>query len=120
MPVGPLGQPPIDRTGDTSNLSPDALSAKAPPSKSAFKGPSQAPAAGSPTELPSPAAIAARLIQDARATRTPADSQTISGALGELVNSLTAQMGMPNLPAEQRDQLAARLADDPVVKSLIG
>jgi len=60
------------------------------------------------------------LVQSARTAQASGNPSPVAGSLGELVNAITSQMGVPDLPSEQKENLIARLAEDPVVKGLIG
>jgi len=64
--------------------------------------------------------LAAQLVQSARAAQTSGNPSWAAGSWGELVNAITSQMGLPDLPSEHRQNLITRLAEDPVVKGLIG
>jgi hypothetical protein len=111
MPIGPIGQTPIDRTSGASDAQP-ANTTK----KEAFQ-----PAAVAPhQESPSAAQIATQLVQNARRAQGSGSEPSIAAPLSDLVNAVTAQMGMPELPNEQRQNLITRLADDPVIKNLLG
>lgn len=106
MPIGPIGQPPIDRTL-ADNHTADA-------SRKPFPSPNAPPS--SEPQTATPVNIATQLVQNARA----GNSASTGPALGDLINAQMAQMGLPALPAEQQQRLIAQLADDPVVKGLIG
>jgi hypothetical protein len=45
--------------------------------------------------------------------------QAVARSFGELFDAITSQMGLPDLPSEQRQNLIARLVEDPVIKALI-
>ena len=105
MPVGPIGQHPINRIEDGAAESSQPQSTVAQP--------------GQPPTAKSGAAIAAQLVQDARTAKTAGNVPSIAAPLGDLVNAVTSQLGVENLPGEHRQSLVAQLADDPVVKSLI-
>jgi hypothetical protein len=106
MPIGPIDRQPVNGIEDASVVS------KASPVET-----SQAQTVASQPESPTPATLAAQLIQNARAA---GDNASIAAPLENLLNAVTAQMDIENLPDEQRQNLAAQLAGDPVVKNLIG
>jgi len=114
MPEGPTGKPPINRTpGDGSTSATNA----------ARKETFQPPAAVAPqaeSETPPTAKLAAQLVQSGRTAQASGNPSPVAGSLGELVNAITSQMGVPDLLSEQKENLIARLAEDPVVKGLIG
>ena len=113
MPIGPIGQQAINPIQDvTAETSAPQMESSQPQSVAAQP---EQPAASN-----SAAAIATQLVQDARAAKSSGNDPAITGHLGDLVNAVTSQMGMENLPNEQRQSMVAGLADDPVVKSLIG
>lgn len=133
MPIGPIGQQPVNPLEDSrAELShpQGAVAQPEPPpvSKNAARvqagqqaqadalafGDAQRPAAKGA------ATIAAQLVQDARTAKTSGSQPSIAAPLGDLVNAVTSQMGVKNLTDEQKQSVVARLADDPVVKSLIG
>jgi hypothetical protein len=117
MPIGPIGQSPIDRTPDASDTAGSPNAQANAQTKETFQAPSVSPQAEAPTAAPTPAKLATQLVQDARAS---GNTGSLAAPLGDLVKAVTSQMGMPELPQEQRQNLAAKLADDPVVKNLIG
>ena len=98
MPIGPIGSGP-------GGIPPAA----SPPG-------SNSPAASGPPAAPaSAAAQAAGLVRAARAGK-PADE----AAVGALLDSVASEMGLSALPEARKQQFAARLLEDPRVRSLIG
>ena len=113
MPIGPVGQQPVNPINDASAETNVSRSESSQPQN--VESRSEQPAAAN-----SPVSIATQLIQDARAAKSAGNEPSLNGHLGNLVDAVTSQMGVDNLPDEQRQNAVARLADDPVVKSLIG
>jgi hypothetical protein len=110
MPIGPIGQPPIKPDDPNGN------NAANTPNKSSF----QAPKAVTQPETPTPAKLAAQLVQSSRTAAASGTNSSLAPQLSQLVNALTSHMGMPELPKEQQQHLVAQLSEDPVVKTLIG
>lgn len=109
IPIGPLGQQPADHVGDAAG--PDGQSST----------PRAADARQEPAHPVSNAvAIATQLVQDARAAKGTGNSPSLAGPMNDLVNSVTSQMGANHLTDEQKQSIAARLAEDPAIKTLIG
>lgn len=113
MPIGPIGgPPPIDRTPDSST----AEGTK----KNSFEASRKLPLADGSVEVPTAGSIATQLVQDARGARASGKDAALATPLNNLLNAVAAQMGVANLPNEQRQKLIAQLENDPVVRSLIG
>jgi hypothetical protein len=108
MPIGPIGEQPVDHAdgGVAGQPASQPRSVDAHPEQ-------PAPAASS-------VSIATQLVQDARAAKKNGSSTSVTAPLGDLVNSVASQLGAGHLSEEQKQSIVARLADDPVVKSLIG
>ena len=129
MPVGPLGQHPVNPIEDGAAESSQPQSTVTQPeqhptarSEAAIQSQLTALSFGDehPPAAKSAAAIAVQLVQHARAAKTSGNKPSIAAPLGDLVNAVTSQLGVGSLPNEQRQKLVAQLSDDPVVKSLIG
>ena len=114
MPIGPLGQPPVNRINDVPSAN-DTSKTEGNQATFSLTTPAQSESAPA-----TPAMIAARLIQNARASKASGNEASLQAPLGDLLGAVASQMGVDNLSNESRQKLAARLADDPVVKSLIG
>src|ERR1035441_4358505 len=112
MPVGPIGQHPINRIEDGAAESSQPQSTVAQPgqpptAKSGAAMRSQLATALSfgdeqPPAGKSATAIAAQLVQDARTAKTAGNVPSIAAPLGDLVNAVTSQLGVENLPGEHR------------------
>src|SRR5437588_12752944 len=110
MPIGPLGgPPPIDRSSDASP--PDAAK------KNTFEASRKTPQSDVVVDAPTAGSIASQLVQDARVARASGKDAALAAPLNNLLNALTAQLGVANLPAEHRQKLIAQLENDPVVRS---